>query len=132
MAEIKEYSQFIEEGNKKNFDSQEARKVVDNVKNELNSLKEIVAKNPWNKWWETSSLNNAIKHISTENGFYKIEANNKVTFRLDKVSSYLSVIYDRILKPGWPKKYIDQKMKIAVIKFLNQRWQKIKSCEIFS
>lgn len=109
MAEIKEYSQLIEEGNKKNFDSQEARKVVDNVKNELNSLKEIVAKNPWKKWWETNSLENALKLIGPENWFYKIEANNKVTFNLDKVSSYLSVIYNRILKPGWPKKYINQK-----------------------
>ena len=141
MAEIKEYSQFIEEGNKKNFDSQEARKVIDNVKNELNSLKEIVAKNPWNKWWETSSLNNAIKHISTENGFYKIEANNKVTFRLDKVSSYLSVIYDRILKPGWPRKYIDQKNEkifnwtiLAVqiaLEAINKKWSTNKKYDVW-
>ena len=35
MAETKEYSQLIEEGNKKNFDTQEARNVMSSVKKEL-------------------------------------------------------------------------------------------------
>ena len=35
MSEIKEYSQLIEEKGKKNFDSQEALKVMSSVKKEL-------------------------------------------------------------------------------------------------
>ena len=110
MVDTLHYSQSIVEGNKKNFDTQEARLVISSVKKELDWLKDLVAKNPWKKWWEQGNLNEATKIIwSQENWFYKIEANNKVTYNLDKVSSYLSVIYNRILKPGWPKKYIDQK-----------------------
>jgi hypothetical protein len=35
MSEIKEYSQFVEEKGKINFDSQEAQKVMSSVKKEL-------------------------------------------------------------------------------------------------
>ena len=109
MAETKEYSQLIEEGNKKNFDTQEARNVMSSVKKELEWLKAVIAKNP-SKWWEQGNLDQALRIVEKpEQSFYKLEANNKVTFNLDKVSSYLSIIYNRILKPGGPKKYIDQK-----------------------
>lgn len=109
MSEIKEYSQFVEEKGKINFDSQEAQKVMSSVKKELEWLKAIVAKNP-SKWWEKSNVDEALKIVDDPTkSFYKLEANNKVTYNLDKVSSYLSVVYNRILKPGWPKKYIDQK-----------------------
>lgn len=109
MVEIKSYSQLIEEKGKKNFDSQEAQKVMSSVKQELEWLKAIVAKNP-RKWWEKGNVEEALKIVDDPTkSFYKFEANNKVTFNLDKVSSYLSVIYNRILKPGGPKKYIDQK-----------------------
>ncbi len=108
MVDKLHYSQSVTEGNNKNFDSQEVRLVLSSVKKELDWLKKIIAKNPWKKWWEKGSLEDATKIVDSQ-GFYKLEANNKVTYNLDKVSSYLSIIYNRILKPGWPKKYIDQK-----------------------
>lgn len=99
MVDKMHYSQSVTEGNKKNFDSQEARLVMLSIKKELDWLKELIAKNPWKKWWEKGSLDDAIKIVDTQ-WFYKLEANNKVTYNLDKVASYLSIIYNRILKPG--------------------------------
>ena len=101
MPESKDYSysQAIVENNKKNFEQQEVDTLKTSVLAELNSLEGAIWKKPEWRGWDKTKLDEAKKYLG--NDFYKIDTkNNKVTFNLNNVLSYLNVISSRLSKKG--------------------------------
>ena len=100
------YSQAIVENNKKNFEQQDVDSLKTSVLAELNSLESAIWKKPEWRGWDKAKLDEAKKYLG--NDFYKIDTkNNKVTFNLNNVLSYLNVIANRLSKKGI--RYVDQK-----------------------
>ena len=103
MVEIGDYSKYID-SNKQSLSQIETENVIKSVQAELNWLKNEVMQNPWKNWWNVETLDAAADLVDD---FYTIE-NNQVTYHLDKVYQYLTIVYNRLDKTTWPKKYSDQ------------------------
>ena len=106
MPEKKNYSEPIIENSKINFEKTDVMKVITSVKQELNSLQLNVDKDSKWRWWNATNLEQAKLHLDD---FYSIDEKNNVTYHIDKVASYLSIIYDRINNTAMLKKYSEQK-----------------------
>ena len=99
--------EYLQDNTRENFESQEAQRVINDTKLQLNLLELAVLNNKnenEKKWWDDEALHQASEYLWN---FYEIKRDligkEVISFKVDNVISYLELLYKRLSAPNAPK-----------------------------